>query len=145
MRHGALILSAALCLLVGWMLYEAQGMAGRAGEVPTVVLVPTLAALLVQLGLDLRRSLAGGTEALLTSRELNACVIVSAVVVAAETLGLAIGVSICLLALLSLRARIGLPRALAAAVATFVTIDQGIGHAMGMYLPPGRLWSWLGF
>ena len=144
MRQGALIVSTALCLLAAWMLYESLGMAGRAGQVPIVVLVPTLAALSVQVALDLPRSLADGSEELLTSRELNACIIVSTVVVATELLGLAIGVSVCLMALLTLRARVGVPQAALAAAAAFLTIDQGIGHAMGMFLPQGRLWSWLG-
>lgn len=144
MRHGPVIVSAALCLLVGWMLYESFVMDGRAGEVPIVVLAPTLVALIAQLWLDLRRSRAQSSGELLSSRELNACIIVSAVVVATEILGLAIGVSICLLAMLVLRARVGVLQATAVAVATFLTIDQGIGHFMGMYLPDGRLWEWLG-
>ncbi len=144
MRHGAFLLATALLLVVVWMLYAALAMHGGAGRVPVVILVPTVVALLVQWGLDLRRELREGSIEFLTSRELGAAIIVVGVVAAAELLGLAIGVSLCLLLLLTLRAKVAVPKAAIAAFATFLTIDQGIRHGMGMLLPEGRLWVWLG-
>jgi hypothetical protein len=163
-RAGAPALALAFGLLAAALLASALPLAPIARLMPLVILVPTLAALLLELGLELRaarrgavpratgglgaavvdarRRARGGAargDEPLRPRELAAIGVIVALTLAVDLLGSAIAVPAMMLIWLALRAGMPAWRAACAALVAFLAIHVLLGMMLEVALPPARL------
>jgi len=158
---GARLLTLGLLAVTALLLLSALPLAPPARRVPVFLLVPTLAALVIQAFLELRRrrgapgrrwrpwpamqaawsarasppaSADGGSQA-----PWRAIAAILAAALATDLAGVALALPAVLLAWLTCWSRLPLWQAALAALAAWLVLRLGLAELLGLYLPPGRL------